>query len=156
MPYHSVSNQRWDGSRGSQPANFTLPTRLKPPVEDIMFLCQVMCWPPEGFIQLLLGSANKARRGRRSFDMRSKCSSHRSLWWCSCSMLDIFLGPETLRLTSVLQILCSYQISPILERQRWSNTDSLRISSAFSGQVSKHTAELSALPLSIPYPSWII
>ena len=94
MPYHSVSNQRWDGSRGPQPANLTLPTRLKPSVKDFMFLCQVMCWPPEGLFQLLLGSANKARRGRRSSDMRNTCPSHRSLWWCSCSMMDMFLGPK--------------------------------------------------------------
>ena len=102
-----------------------------------MFVCQVICWPPVGLFQLLLGSTNKALRGRRSSDMRSTCPNHRSLWWCSCSMMDMFLGPETLHLTSVLLILCSHQILPMLRRQRWSNSDSLRISSAFSGQLSE-------------------
>ena len=125
--------QRWDGSRGPQPANLTLPTRLKRSVKDFMFLCQVICWPSEGLFQLLLGSANKIRRGRRSSDIRSTCPSHRSLWLYSCSMTDMFLGLKTLCLTSVLLTLCSHQILPIFRRQRWSNTDSLRISSAFSG-----------------------
>ena len=60
--------------------------------------------------------------GRRSSDTCAvHAPSHRSLWWCSCSMTDMFLGPKTLRLTSVLLILCSHQILPILRRQRWSN-----------------------------------
>ena len=102
-----------------------------------MFFCQVMCWPPEGLFRSILGSVNKARRGRRSSDMRSTYPSHRSLWLCICSMTDVFLGPKTLRLTSVLLILYSHQILPILRRQRWSNTDSLWICSALRGQVSE-------------------
>ena len=99
-----------------------------------MFLCQVVCWPPQGLFQLLIGSSNKARRGRRSSDMRSTCPSHQSLWWCNCSTADLFLDPKTLYITPVLLLLCSHQILLILRRQRWSNTDSLR-KSAFSGQV---------------------
>ena len=118
-----------------------------------MFLCQVICWPPRGLFQLLLGSANKARWKRRSSDVRSKCPGHRSLWLCSCSMTDMFLGPKTLRLTSVLLILCSHQILTILRRQRWSNTDSLLISSAFSGYVSEpHSrTERTATEYTLPF-----
>ena len=122
-----------------------------------MFLCQVMCWSPEDLFQLLLGSANKARRGRRSSDMRSTCPSHWSLWLCTCSMMDMFLGPKTLRLTSVLLILCSHQILPILRRQRWSNTDSLR-TSAFSGQVSEpySRTERTAAEYTLPFVDNVI
>ena len=45
MPYHSVSNQRWDGFRGHQPANLTLPRRHEPSVKDFMFLYRVIYWP---------------------------------------------------------------------------------------------------------------
>ena len=99
------------------------------------------CWPNItcatktfgwGFhFQLLLGSANKVL-SRRSSSIRITCPSHRSVWMYSCLLMDMFLGPENICLTSVLLIICSHQTLPILWGQLRSNTDSIWIYSTFS------------------------
>ena len=106
-----------------------------------------------GHFPATFGFGEQGSPGKTSSDMRSTCPDHRSLWLSSCSMMDMFLGPKILRLTSVLLILCSHQILPKLRRPRWSKTDSLCISSAFSGQVSEpySRTERTAAEYTLPF-----
>ena len=124
-------------SRGLQPANLTLPTRLKPSVKDSCFFCQVMCWPPEGLFQLTFRFSEQGSPGKTVVRHAQYMSQPPNSVMMQLLNDRHVLGPKTLCLTSVLLIRCSHQILPIVRRQRWSNTDGLRTSPAFSGQVSE-------------------
>lgn len=128
----TVSNSRFEASRGPQPGSLTEPTEASPIVEVSIFGWHVIEWPLRLIFQLILASQNSVQRSSRSVGMRKTFPIHLDLLLFSTCSISWVLGSNILRSSSELVKKFSRRIPLMQRRQLCLNTKNLRSSARWS------------------------
>lgn len=125
---------------GPELVNLNRPTQSSALVKVFINFTNVIDWLPRTILQLLLVLQNSIQLGGRSVDKRKTYLNQVDLSWFNACSEDLPPRLSSLGLTSESLKWLSLHIPSVLWRQRYSNTEGLRIS-AVSSHISRQHSE---------------